>query len=466
MASLMKCDMTRGNPVKLILLFSVPMIIGNIFQQFYNMVDSMVVGRYVGANALAAVGSTGSITFLFFSLVFGLAAGIGIIVSQYHGAKDEEKVRQTIATASYVIVVSSFIMGTITIIVARPIMEFLNTPVEVIDDAVLYLQVVAAGLIAVGVYNGVASILRALGDSATPLIFLIIGCGINIGLDLVFVIEFKLGVFGVALATVIAQTIAAIGCLISAICMMPILRIPLKEIRVNREIFKKCLSIGIPVALQNAMIALSCIVLQAVVNSYGATIVAAFTVASRFEQLIQQPFNSVGAAIGTYTGQNVGAGDIKRVRKGFWAGTVICVIFSIVMLPIAIFGGESIMRLFVNEEAVIVEGARGIRITCFFYSALGMIYVTRNVLNGAGDVNFAMLSGLVEVIGRVGFAKPLTLVPGIGMLSIWFTTGLTWLLTAVISCIRYKQGKWATKGIIDKKKTLQEVEEVPQEVMN
>lgn len=408
-------DMTKGNATILLLKFSLPMIVGNVFQQFYNMVDAMVVGQYVGANALAAVGVTSSISFLFFSLAIGLSTGIGIIVSQYFGAKDEEHVKKTIATSAYVMAVSSLAMGIITIAAARPMMELLHTPDEIIEDSVLYLRVTGIGILAVGAFNGISSILRALGDSKTPLLFLVIACIINIILDLGFVIFLGLGVFGVALATIISQAIAGIGCMLYAWIKMPLFRMPLSEYVIDREILKSCINVGAPVSLQFSLIAFSCIALQVVVNEFGATIMAAYTVASRFEQLVQQPFNSLGAALATYTGQNMGAHDIKRIKKGFWAATRICLVFCLFMLPVAWLGSEGIMRLFTNEADVIIEGARGIRITSLFYSALGMIYMTRNVLNGAGDVKFSMASGIVEVVGRVGFAKPLTFVPGIGM---------------------------------------------------
>lgn len=442
-------DMTKGNPTSLLLKFSLPMIIGNIFQQFYNMVDSIIVGQFVGADALAAVGATGAINFLFFSLAFGLSAGIGIIVSQYYGAKDEKKVKKAIATSIYIVVATSIGMGILMIVSARLVMELLNTPSEIIEDSVLYMRLTGIGMLAVGAYNGISAILRALGDAKTPLIFLVMACVINILLDLLFVIVFHWSVFGVALATIIAQCCSAVGSMLYAWIKMPIFRMPINEYVIDREILNKSLFIGIPVALQNALIALSCVVLQGVVNGFGATVVAAFTVENRFEQLVQQPFNSLGAAIGTYTGQNMGANNIKRIKKGFWAGTKIAAIFSLIMLPIACFGGEAIMHLFTADIEVVKQGAIGIRITCFFYMALGMIYVIRNILNGAGDVKFAMISGCVEVICRVGLAKPLTYIPEIGMLSIWYTTGLTWLFTAVVSCIRYAGGKWQTKGIVN-----------------
>ncbi|PHV69932.1 MATE family efflux transporter [Sporanaerobium hydrogeniformans] len=441
-------DMTKGSPTKLLLMFTIPMLAGNLFQQLYNMVDTWVVGQFVGKNALGAVGATGSIGFLFFSLSFGLGAGIGIIVSQLFGAGMIEKVKRAIVTSFYVMLMSALIMGGLGILLARPVMQLLNTPNVMLEDAVLYLQITCGGLVAVALYNGVASILRALGDTRTPLLFLAVACVINVVLDLLFVVGFNMGVLGVALATIIAQLIAGFGCMLYAWLKVPVFKIPLKEYVPDLQLFRQCIYLGLPVALQNALIAVSCIVLQRVVNGFGPTILAAFTVASRFEQLVHQPFTSLGAAIATYTGQNMGAGNLERVKRGFWTGAMISTLFSLFMLPVAWVGGETIMGFFIKEQDVILEGAKGIRITSLFYAGLGMIYVTRNVLNGCGDVKFAMLSGFVEVAGRVGLAKPLTFIPSIGMLSIWYTTGLTWLITGLISCIRYAQGKWKDKGIV------------------
>ncbi len=443
-------DMTKGSPTKLLLLFTLPMLAGNLFQQLYNMVDTWVVGKFVGKNALGAVGATASIGFLIFSLSFGLSAGIGIMVSQLFGAGMLDKLKKSIVTSLYVMLSSGLIMGLIGILSARWVMTLLNTPEVILDDAVVYLQVTCCGLLSIALYNGVAAILRALGDTKTPLLFLVVACAINIVLDLLFVIQFKMGVFGVALATIIAQFTAGIGCMVYAWFKLPIFKIPVKEWVPDLQLFKQCIKLGLPVALQSVLISLSCIVLQAVVNGFGPTIIAAFTVASRCEQLVHQPFSSLGAAVATYTGQNMGAGQLERIKKGFRAGMIISTLFSLVMLPLAWLGGDAIVGFFIQEKDVIIEGARGLRITSLFYPALGMIYITRSVLNGSGDVKFAMLSGFAEVAGRVGLAKPLTFVPGIGVLSVWFTTGLTWLLVAVVSCLRYAQGKWKEKSIVGK----------------
>lgn len=441
-------DMTTGNPTKLILKFSIPMLIGNLFQQLYNMVDSIVVGRYEGKNALAAVGTTGPLNFFIFSLVLGLASGISIVISQYFGAKDEENVRKGFATASYTIVITSLIMGLIGFILSRPLLRLLNTPDSIINDSVTYMRIVCLGIIGIGVYNGIASILRAMGDSLTPLLFLVVACILNIILDLLFVIQFGLGVAGVAYATVISQIVAAVGCTIYALAKVKILRMPLNEFKPDKEIFKKCLKLGIPVALQNALVSTSVMALQSVINSYGEIVIAASTAAARIEQLILQPGMSVGVAVSFFTGQNIGAGNIERVKKGFKSASMVIIGFSLIMMPIIYFGGGSIMRLFTTSDDVEVVriGIEALRVTCFFYSFVGMIFVTRNLLSGAGDVKIPMVMGFTEVVSRV--IVSLVLSSFIGYNGIWWATGLTWFFTSIVGLIRYYSGKWKNKSVV------------------
>lgn len=438
-------SMTEGSPAKLLLKFTLPMLIGNIFQQFYNMVDSVVVGRFVGANALAAVGATGSLNFLFFAMSFGIAAGVGVVVSQYFGAGRMDMVERGIINGMYLLAFVSVLMGIVGIVSARWVLTVLDTPKAILEDAVTYMRVSCAGILAIAAYNGVASVLRALGDSKTPLYFMVLSCFINIGLDLLFVINFQWSVFGVAFATVIAQLAAAIGSFLYALYKIPYFRIKKEHRQVRTDIISRCFTLGIPIALQNALIAFSCIFLQRVVNSFGESVVAANTALGRIEQLVQQPYSSLGAAITTYTGQNIGAGKIDRVKQGYKVGVRCVIIFSLLMLIPGQFFGKPIVGIFVTEPEVITIGAKGLSITSFFYFFLGMIYVARSVLNGAGDAAFAMLNGLMEVVGRVGFALPLTMIPFIGMWGIFFTTGLTWALTGIVSMIRYHKGRWQFK---------------------
>lgn len=442
------CDMTKGNEVGLLLRFALPMLVGNIFQQLYNMVDSIIVGKFVGSNALGAVGAVGNLNFLFFSLCLGLASGIGILISQFFGAGKDDYVKKIIANSVYIITISGAVMSIISFVFARPILHLMNTPAENMKDAVIYMQIVCGATVIVAIYNGISSILRALGDSKTPLIFLIVSSFINVGLDLLFVLVFHWGVAGAAWATVIAQFISAIGSILFALSRNPYLRLEKRHFTVDNDIIKKSFQIGLPVAGQNAMIAFSCVALQSVVNNYGATVMAAYTATSRVEQLVQQPFGSLGTAVSTFAGQNVGAGKYDRVSTSCKKSTLIVLVFSLMMIAVMFLFGDPIVRLFVNEPDVIEIGARGLRITSFMYFALGMIYITRGMLNGVGDAAYAMINGLTEVVGRIGFAYLLMAIPAVGMWGVWYTNGLTWILAGAAGVIRFFQGKWKTKSVV------------------
>lgn len=442
-------DMTHGNEFSLLIGFAVPMLIGNIFQQVYNMVDSIVVGKYVGADALAAVGSTGSLNFLFFSLCIGLTGGIGVLISQYFGAGDEENVRKTIFNAIYIILTAGIFMSMLGMIFARPILTWLNTPENILDDATSYMQIACAGILAVAAYNCISSILRALGDSKTPLFFLIVASLINVGLDLLLVVRFSLGVKGVAYATIISQLLSALGSLAFALLKNPFFKISRTEMHFDRMIAFKCCRLGIPLAAQSSLIAISCVALQSVVNKFGSTVVAAFTATSRIEQLVQQPFNSLGMALSTFTGQNIGAGKLNRVKRAFARSVILVGCFSLFMLFISYTFGNPIMRVFVSEPDVITFGTQALRITSWFYFALGMIYIVRGLLNGAGDAVYSMINGGVEVAGRIIFSNTLVLIPAIGKWGVWLATALTWFITGIVSLIRYRQGKWRTIRLVD-----------------
>lgn len=441
-------DMTKGTPWKLLLQFAVPLFIGNIFQQLYNMVDSIIVGNFVGPNALGAIGTTNSLTFLFFSLVAGLSVGIGIIVAQFFGSNNEEKVKDTIGNAIWIVLISSVIMACIGFFVAKPVLVLLRTDKVILGDATAYLKVTSIGICCTGLYNGVSSILRALGDSKTPLIFLIFASLVNVVLDLWFVLGLGWGVVGAGVATAFSQFLSAVTCIFYAYKSNTYFRLKKNNFRLNSYIVEKSLRLGIPVALQNSLIAFSLIVLQAIVNGYGATFTTAFTVISRIETLVQQPFMSLGAAVSTYTGQNLGAGKTDRVVKGFNSSNVMNVIFSAVVLVLFWTFTSPIVSIFGKDADVLRIASDGLRITSCFYVFLGLIYTTRNVLNGAGDAMFSLFTGIVECIGRVGFAYPLTLIPFLGSYGVFVATGITWILNGVFSLIRYKLGKWKTINLV------------------
>lgn len=441
-------DMTTGSPAGHILKFALPLLIGNLFQQLYNMVDSLIVGNFVGADALAAVGACGSMNFLFFSLSSGLAIGIGIIVAQFFGAKDEENIRVTIANSVYVLMSVAIVVSILGLIFSPALLRLLQTPDSIIGDSIVYMRTTCAGIIAIAMYNGVASILRALGDSKTPLYFLIVASIINVVLDLLFVLEFNWGVFGVALATIIAQAVSAVSCMIFAYMKVPYFRLTKEQLKPQPSIIGRSFVLGVPLALQNSMIAVSCMVLQGVVNSFGETVVAAYTIIGRIEQVVQQPYSSLGMAITTYSGQNVGAKKPERVKKGYHQSIIMVLVFSILLLPIAYLFGEQIIGAFVKEPEVIAIGVKALRINSLFYFGLGMIYVPRALLNGAGDTGFAMINGLTEVVCRIAYSQVLTRIPVLGYWGIWITTGATWATTAIVCVIRYVGGKWKKNCLI------------------
>lgn len=438
-------DMTTGNPIGHILKFTLPLLVGNLFQQLYNLVDSLIVGNFVGADALASVGACGSMNFLFFSLSSGLAIGIGIIVAQFFGAKDEENIRSTIANSIYVLGAVAIMVSILGIVFCPALLRLLQTPESIIGNSILYMRTTCAGIIAIAMYNGVASILRALGDSKTPLYFLMISSVVNVSLDLLFVLKFEWSVFGVALATIIAQAVSAISAMIFAYKKVPYFRLTREQLKPQPYIIRRSFLLGVPLALQNSMIAVSCMALQGVVNTFGETVMAAYTIIGRIEQIVQQPYGSLGMAITTYTGQNVGARKVDRVKKGFRQAVLMVLIFSILLIPIAYIFGEQIVGAFVKEPEVIAIGAKALRINSLFYFGLGMIYVPRALLNGAGDTGFAMVNGIAEVVCRILYSQVLTRIPILGYWGIWMTTGATWATTAIVCVLRYMQGKWKRK---------------------
>ncbi|MCR5675033.1 MAG: MATE family efflux transporter [Lachnospiraceae bacterium] len=444
-------NMTEGAPAGLLLRFMVPLLIGNIFQQVYNMVDTMIVGRTIGPDALAAVGATGSLNFLFFSLCGGLSMGIGILISQAFGAGNHDMVKRIITNAIYIMTAAAMIMGLLGFFLARRVLVFLHTPENIVDRSTVYMQIMCLGILAVSLYNGIASILRGIGDSKTPLYFLVISSVLNIFLDLFFILVLGTDVGGAAAATVLSQLISAVGSILFAVTKNPMFRLERSHWKPDPMLMTKCCMIGVPVAAQSSMIAVSLVILQAVVNSFGSTVGAAFTATSRIEILVQQPFNSLFAALSTFTGQNIGANRQDRVRQGFRQSTVMILIFSAVMIPVMQFFGDDLMGFFVdaNDNAdVIAYGARGLQITSMFFVPLGMINVFRGVMNGAGDGTYSLISGTSEMVGRIAFPKPLTMLPFVGVWGIWWGTALTWALVALASFARYRSGVWKTSGKI------------------
>lgn len=430
-------DMTVGSPIKLLIIFAIPMMIGNIFQQFYNLVDSVVVGQLVGADALASIGATSSVTFLFFALCNGIGAGGGIITSQFFGRGDKKLVKSCIANVGYIMFFFPLVVGIAAYFLAEPILHLLETPENIMGDAMIYIRIMCIGLVFVSVYNYVSSMLRALGDSRTPLYFLIFSCILNTILDIVFVKYLHLSVFGAGIATLISQLISGALCMIFAVRNNPYFQLSKEDFRFNRDIVIKAIKLGIPLSLQFSMIAISCMALQRVVNTFGAVAVAAFTAIGRVEQVIHQPYQTLGTALSTYTGQNFGAEKKDRLISGYRKSMLLMAVFTVLMLPVMQIFGKQITSLFVKDTAVIEMGAKALQISSWFYIFLGVIYIVRGVLNGMGDAFFALLNGIVEVIGRFTVPVLLTMIPAIGVWGIWWSVGIVWFLSGFTAWLRY-----------------------------
>lgn len=430
-------NMTEGSPVRLLLAFSVPMLIGNIFQQLYNLVDSVIVGQFVGADALAAIGATGSITFFFFALCNGIGGGGGIVTSHFFGEGSTDKVKNCIANTAYIMLVIPTTIGAIAFFTAGPILHLLNTPDSILADSKVYMQIMCVCMVMISVYNFASSMLRALGDSKTPLYFLIFSCILNGVLDVIFVYNLKLGVWGAGVATLISNMVCGILCLVFAFKTNSYFKLARADWRVNPVIIGRCIKLGVPLSLQFSLIAISCMALQRVVNSFGPVAVAAFTATSRVEQLIHQPYGTLGTALSTYTGQNYGAKKHDRIIEGYKKSMIMMAIFTVLMIPLIQIFGSPINRLFVKEAEVIEMGAKALRITSWFYIFLGVIYVVRGVLNGIGDATFALINGVTEVVGRFVVPVILVAIPLIGVWGIWWSVGIVWFLSGLTAWLRY-----------------------------
>ena len=430
-------NMTHGNPTGLLLRFAIPMLIGNIFQQLYTLADSVIVGQFLGANALAAIGSTGSVTYLFFSVCNGISSGSSVVTSQYFGAGDDANTKRAIANAAYIMFTTALVMGIAAYLAAPGLLALMATPIEIRADATLYMRMSCIGVPLVAVYNYASSMLRALGDSKTPLYFLIFSCILNIVLDIFCVYNLGLGIFGAALATIIAQVVSGVGCLLYALRTNPYFKLTKEDMRPDKQVIGKSIKLGLPMALQWSLIAISTTALQAFVNTFGTAVMAAFTTTNRIEGLVHMPYGSISAALSTYAGQNYGAGDMKRVKEGLKNGMFLASIFTAVVMVVYLTMAEGIIGLFVKEQEVIDLGARALRLTSWFYIFLALIYMCRGILNGIGDALFALINGVVEVIVRVSTPFLLVLIPGVGLWSIWWTTGITWMLSALTCLWRY-----------------------------
>ena len=435
-------DMTKGKELSHLIKFSIPMLIGNVFQQVYSITNSIIVGKQVGDTAFAAIGIVATLSFLFFSVCMGLAAGIGVIVSHYFGANKKDEVQRAIGNAVYLLSFVGILMGILGIVFANPILTLLKTPADVMVYALPYMKILSAGAIFVAGYNGIAAILRSLGDAKTPLIFLVISNIINVILDIILVIYFDFGILGAAWATVFSQGLSMVGSILFAMRVNPYLRLKKEQFSLQKNIIAQSVRIGLPLGLQGAFIAASMLALQNVINGFGTEVMAAFTVTGRIEQVITQPFNSLGAAVATFAGQNLGSGNTKRIHSGYRKSMLMIALYSLFVSIVVFCSSEWLAKNFLSDQDTILLAAKATRITSLFYLPLGYIFLVKSVLSGVGDGIFALLHGVIEIAGRVIFPILLIQIFDIGVWGIWFTMGLTWSSAALMGIWRYRQGKW------------------------
>ena len=395
-------DMTSGSPVKMILSFTFPIFIGNVFQQFYNMADAVIVGKFVGTKALAAVGSTGTIMFLIYGFVVGMTAGFTVLTAQKFGAGDMRAMRQTVAGASILSLIVGVILTAAFMILMKPWLMAMNTPEDIFADAYAYIMIVSAGILAQMLYNLLASVLRALGNSKVPLYFLILSALLNIVLDLVLIIVFHMGAAGAAVATVVSQGVSGLLCLVYIVKCVPVLRMSRDDWRPSGHLLKTQMRIGIPMALQYSITAIGTMMVQSSLNILGSTLVAAYTAAGKIEQVVSQAYVALGTTLATYSAQNIGAGDVPRIRRGFRATTWIGVIYSFAAAALVMTVGKYMTYLFVSEDVELIMDSVDLYLKCAgsLFIPLAIVNIYRNGIQGLGYGLLPMMAGVAELVGR------------------------------------------------------------------
>lgn len=424
-------NMTKGNPLKLIIQFAIPILFGNLFQQFYNLVDSVIVGQYIGVNALAAVGTTGPIVFLVYGWIGGMTSGFSVLISQSFGANDEKRIKHFEALSFFLCTIMAVIMTVGTILLSEKILTFMNTPEEIFMDTYEYIKVIYLGLVFTITYNLLAGMLRAIGDSKSPLIFLAISAFLNIILDLLFVAVIPFGVVGAAYATVISQAVSCVLCIVYIKKKYPIFRFSKEDVQFSWRSIWRLLSMGIPMGLQFSITAMGTMIVQSKLNEYGPIYIAAFSAAGKIQIIVAQPFIALGATMATFVGQNTGAGKMDRVKEGFSKSLKMGLLFSIISAVIVYFFGGTFVRIFMSDASgdVVKVASQYFHTVFWFYPFLSSIFLFRNTLQGLGDGFFPMMGGVFELIARV-VAIALLEEP-FGYTGICFTDPFAWVAALI-----------------------------------
>lgn len=427
-------DMTQGHPLKLIIVFSLPLMLGNAFQQLYTMVDTIVVGQGIGVTALAAVGASDWLNWMVLSVVQGMAQGFSIKMAQDFGARQEEELRRTVGSSIVLAVFVAIVTMLVGLACMRPVLVLINTPEDILGTALEYISMIFAGIPVVMAYNLTASILRAVGDSRSPLYAMVIASLVNVLLDLLFVMVFHWGVRGAAVATVLAQLISAVYCLF-AIRRLPMLRLSREDMRPNGHLSARLMRLGTPMAFQNVLISIGGIIVQSVVNGFGVLFIAGFTATNKLYGLLEIAATSFGYAMVTYSGQNLGAKRYQRIRDGLKYALVLGVVVAVVIAAIMLLCGRGILSMFISgtpEEvgATLDVAYRYLAIMSCLLPVLYVLYVLRSNIQGLGDTFLPMLSGMAEFAMRVLTALVLPVL--VGSAGIFFAEASAWIGADVV----------------------------------
>ncbi len=436
-------DMTEGRILLQMVRFGLPVLLGMLFQRIYNFVDVYIVGRYLGDQALAAVSIAGTAMYLLSSVMMGLTTGVSVVISRYYGAREMKNVEAAYVTSIYVTGMSAILITALGILFTDPLLRLLQTSEELMPDVSEYLIWIFAGCAGTMLYNWISSVLRSLGNSVVPLVFLIISSILNVILDLAFVVWIPMGVKGAAFATVAAQILSGMFCVIYALRILPFLRIKRGECGCRKDLVKEILVFGVPTGLQMSIISISDMTLQAVINTYETALIVAYGVCLKVEGLGFQMADAIGTSLGTFVGQNVGAKKYERVKKGVRCAYLMNVVCYGIFCPCIYFFAEPVMRAFTKNEASIEYGAEYLHIMGLFFLAGGILVVYHNVLRPAGDVAVTILMGVSEVITRISFAFLLS--GWFGYRGLWWVSPITWVCAACVGAVRYYSGKWEGK---------------------
>lgn len=443
-------NMTSGNPLKIILLFSIPVLLGNLFQQFYNMVDAIIVGQYLGEDALAAVGSTGCLMFLVLGFANGIAQGFGVMVSHAYGAQDNDRLKHYVALALMLTVVISVVLTIPTVAGSKLLLVWMNTPENILTLANDYIQVIFAGIFLTMAYNVAAGILRGIGDSKTPLYFLILSSILNIVLDVFLIVVVKLGTAGAAYATIISQGVSAALCYIYMFRKFDVLKVSRKDFYMDFRGIANMLSIGIPMALNYSITAIGTMIFQSAVNVFGSSVVAAYTAASKVSNIATQTMPTLGTAMATYCGQNLGAGRYDRIFKGMRQGFYLCFFAAGIAAAICCLGGRFVVSWFISNptEEVYSYAMQYLYTVSWFMLPLAWIFVYRNGLQGLNQGFVPMLSGVVELVSR--YIVILFCAEPFGYAGVCFADPAAWVSTGVLLLVTYLWWKHKTIKMLPK----------------